>query len=94
MFDNCLTDSYAVIMAKDKRITTRELLRNFKNLKEQLLNGAMHYLVIDVGNNQELEISLRRGSNTGIHLAKAIRNQEPPIVVKTTDLFEELLSSD
>ena len=78
-------------MSHAKRITTRELLRNFKSLKDQLLTGSVHHLVIDIGNEQELELSMRKKSNTGENLAHAIQAMKKPITVKRIDVFDELL---
>lgn len=88
LFDNCLTNGYPEDMAS-KRIKTRELLRNFKALKAQLVNGQLESLIIDVG-DQELELSMRKPTNTVENLLNFLRANPKPVRIRRTDIFEEL----
>jgi hypothetical protein len=78
-------------MSRNRRIRTRELLRNFRSLKELLLSGSIQHLVIDVGNEQELELSLRGHTNTGEHLAHLLTETKKPHRISRTNVIEELL---
>ncbi len=78
-------------MSWTKRITTRELLRNFKSLKDHLLTGTIHYLVIDVGRDKQLELTVRKSTNTGTNFAKCTRGLRKPIAVKNVHIFDKLL---
>lgn len=79
-------------MSEMKRITTRELLRNFKNLKELLLQRKVHLLLIDIDGDNQLELTMHKQSNTAENLARVTRQIKKPMDIKRSDLFEELLS--
>lgn len=90
MFDNCLTIGYPEDMASIKRIKTRELLRNFKSLKAMLTSGRVQHIVIDIGDNRELELSVKGPSNTGENLARLLRAMPKTISIKRTRIFDDL----
>lgn len=89
MFDKCLTNIYNGGMSS-KIVKTREFLRNFKALKEQLTSGHIHFVTIDIGDNQELEVTLRSRSNTGKNLAKSFSSLPKPIHIRRTRVFDTL----
>lgn len=77
-------------MFPTKTVKTREFLRNFKALKELLMSGRVHFVTIDLGNDQELEVSLRSKSNTGRNLAKLFSSLPKPIHIRRTRVFDTL----
>ena len=89
MFDNCLTPSYSEDMAS-KRIKTRELLRNFKTLKTQLLHGQVENLIIDVGDNRELELSVRKSGKTVGDLLNFLKENPKTIRIRRTHIFDDI----
>src|SRR5205823_14909003 len=60
-------------MALQQHVTTRELLRNFRGLKDLLLQGKVQHLVVEVGGDRQLELSVRRGSNAAKDIAHLFR---------------------
>ncbi len=62
-----------------KTVNTRELLRNFKTLKELLLSGRVEHIVIDMGNHKELELSVKERGHTGRELLEYLANRPKPI---------------
>ena len=74
-----------------KTVKTRELLRNFKSLKEQLTSGRIHYVVIDIGDDKELELSLRQSPSTGKNLARLFSSMPKPYRIRRTHIFDELI---
>ena len=73
-----------------KKVKTREFLRNFKNLKGQLLTGRIQFITIDVGDDRELEVSTKHRSSTGKSLAKVFAALPKPIHIHRVDLFGDL----
>lgn len=91
MFDNCQTFGYPEVMTPMKRINTRELLRNFKALKALLTSGKVQHIVIDIGGDRELELSVRGAKNTGKNIADFLRSMKKPIKIRRTHIFDNLL---
>ena len=77
-------------MVPVKRINTRELLRNFKELKGLLVSGKVQHIVIDVGDN-ELDLSVRSAPNTVKNLLQHIESMPKPIKIRRTHIFDDLL---
>ncbi len=77
---------------QSKTVKTRELLRNFKEIKGQLTSGRIHYVVIDIGDDCELELKVREPKKT---LGAALRYLETqstsPGFKARTDLFDTFL---
>ena len=93
MFDKCHTFRYHGSMTSTKSIKTRELLRNFKTLKGQLRSGRIQYVVIDIGDNQELELSMRQPKKTVENLLRYLATQpKPRLPIRRTRIFDTLLS--
>ena len=76
MFDKCLTKRYTGDMIKS--VKTRELLRNFKALKGQLTSGRIQYVVIDIGDDQQLELSVRHRKHTAGELLRYLETRPKP----------------
>lgn len=76
-----------------KTVNTRELLRNFKDIKAQLTSGRVHYVVIDIGNNRELELTMRGPRNTGENILRHLLSQPKPHGrIRRTRIFDTLFS--
>ncbi|NOS67488.1 MAG: hypothetical protein HOO67_03955 [Candidatus Peribacteraceae bacterium] len=75
---------------QSKTVKTREFLRNFKTIKGQLTSGRIHYVVIDIGENRELKLSVRRPPSNGKDLARLFSSLPKPIRIRRTHLFDEL----
>lgn len=73
-----------------KTIRTREFLRNFKTIKEQLVSGRVQFVMIDIGDNQKLEVSVKHRSSSGKNLAKMFSSLPKPIHIRRTNVFDEL----
>jgi hypothetical protein len=92
MFDKCQTFRYYGDM-QSKTIKTRELLRNFKNLKEELTSGRIHYVVIDIGGNRELELTMKAPKNTAENILRFLETQpKPRKLIRRTRIFDTLLT--
>ena len=89
MFDNCLTEEYTVHMTC--QITTRQLLREFKKYREMMQRGELQSLSVDVGNNQELNITIRNKGKTGSALIEALSDIGPIHITRPEGLFDDLL---
>ena len=73
-------------------ITTRELLRNFKAVKEMLLTGKVETVVIPVGKYQKLTVSVQKPKGNGADIVAAFRSLPKSIRIKRhPELFEDLL---
>jgi hypothetical protein len=77
-------------MGSEKHVTTRELLRNFRTLRDLLLEGKLRQVVVDLDDERELELSVRDGSGTGTQIAQIIRNLPRPIHVRRSEVFSSL----
>lgn len=80
-------------MKRERTITTRELLRNFRHLKEELLSGNLHILRIAVGNEEQLLLTHTRPMKTAGDLVRAVRTLRRPIRIRRTHLFDDLTHS-
>ena len=78
-------------MSLEKRITTRELLRNFRKYKDELRTGTVHYLRVVIDNGEEITMTVQKKRNTGADIAKAMRALPHPIHIERTHIFDELL---
>ena len=78
-------------MSPVKRINTRELLRNFKTVKAHLVSGEVQQVLIDIGEDCELELAVRRHRNSGKNIAKMLREMKKPIYIKRTNVFDDFL---
>ncbi len=75
-----------------KTIKTREFLRNFKTLKEQLKSGRVQFVTIDIGDNKELELSVKRRKNTAGDLLRLLETMpKPRYSIRRPDLFKDFL---
>lgn len=75
-----------------KRVKTREFLRNFKALKELLMSGRVHFVTIDIGDNRELEVSLKGPRNTAANILKVLSTlPKPRHKIRRTRVFDTLL---
>ena len=76
-------------MNPEPRITTRELLRNFRKYKELLQSGKIHVVHIKLDDDQELELSSKKGN--GALIMQKIRALKRPIHIKRDPkLFDSL----
>ena len=76
-----------------KIVKTRELLRNFKTLKGQLTSGHIQFVIIDIGDNQELELSVRQPKKTVGDVLRFLATQPKPRGrIRRTHIFDTLLS--
>lgn len=74
-------------MSTIKQVTIRDLLRNFKSYKQQLLEGSVHHVYVKVDGGEQLEISVKdRKGMTGTKVADFIRNRSKPIVINRLDI--------
>jgi hypothetical protein len=74
-----------------RHVTTRDLLRNFRVLKDLLLQGKVQHLVVDVGADRQLEVSVRKGSNAASEIAERFRGLRKPVRIERGGLMETLL---
>ena len=85
-FDSCQTGQYTGSMELERRVTTRELLRNFRKYKELLQSGKIHVVHIKLDDDQELELSAQRGN--GARIMQKIRALKRPIrITRDPELF-------
>lgn len=79
-------------MQRQKSITTREFLRNFRALKEQLIRGEVMYITINAGKDDALRVERCVPGLTGSELARRILGMKRPISVRRPQhLFDDLL---
>lgn len=78
-------------MSTEKRINTRELLRNFRQWKGMLVRGLVQHIVIDIGDDHSLELSVHKSSDSATEIVRRFAELPGPINVKRIDLTEELL---
>lgn len=91
LFDKCQTKNYTVDM-QSKTVKTRELLRNFKEIKGQLTSGRVHFVVIDIGDDCELELKVRNPKKTVGNVLRWLETQPKSHgFVARTDLFDTFL---
>ena len=77
-------------MGPERRVTTRELLRNFRKYKELLQSGKIHVVYIRLDDDQELELSAQKGN--GARIMQKIRALERPIrITRDPALFDTLI---
>ena len=71
-----------------KIIKTREFLRSFKDLKSQLISGRIQYVVITIGDDKELELSVRQPKKTAGDLLHYLETRPKPHGrIRRVDLF-------
>ena len=71
-----------------KTVKTREFLRNFKTLKEQLKSGRIRFVTIDIGDDHELEVSLKQPKKTAADLLRFLETMPKPRGrIRRPDLF-------
>ena len=74
-----------------KSIKTRDLLRNFKTIKESLASGRVHFVVIDIGDNKELELAVKRPKNTAENILRHVLSRPKPRQrLRRTHFFDDL----
>ena len=93
MFDSCQTQYYTDTMERERTITTRELLRNFRHLKEELLSGKLNILRITVDGKEQLELTSTRPIRTAGDLLTAAKALKRPIRIRPAHVFDGLLRS-
>ena len=75
----------------EKRVTTRELVRNFRKYKELLNSGKLQIVYIKVDGG-ELELSAPKKKGNGADIMKAIRAMPYPLKIKRNPkLFNDLI---
>jgi hypothetical protein len=77
-------------MNSERTITTREFLRNFRSIKQQLLSGKLHVVRIAVDDDKQLELTHSRPEKTIGNLLRVLETL-PPIHIQRTHIFDELL---
>ncbi|OGJ64284.1 hypothetical protein A3C37_05395 [Candidatus Peribacteria bacterium RIFCSPHIGHO2_02_FULL_53_20] len=91
MFDKCHTAEYHAFMEYERTVTTRELLRNFRSIKQQLLSGKLHVVRIAVDDHKELELIHSRPEKNIGNFLRAVEALPHPIHIRRTHIFDELL---
>lgn len=77
----------------EKRITTRQFLRDFRTWKDQLLAGTVQRIVVEAGPDRALDLSVRRGANTASEIASRFAGLRRPLTVDRTSVVDVLLAS-
>ena len=78
-------------MEYERTVTTREFLRNFRSIKQQLLSGELQLVRIDVGRLHELHVTHPRPAKKFSDFLHAIETLPHPISIRRTHMFDELL---
>ncbi len=74
-----------------KTVKTREFLRNFKELKGQLVSGRIEFVTIDIGDDRELELSVRHRKHTAAEIVRNLQSQPKPRAgFRRVRIFDEL----
>lgn len=76
---------------RERTVTTRELLRNFKTLKQALRTGKLHVVRITIGDGEELQLLPIRRTKTAGDFVRAVRELRHPLHIRRTHLFDDLL---
>src|SRR3989338_7551043 len=91
MFDKCHTVEYHGNMHDERTVTTREFLRNFRRIKEQLLSGRLHVVHVVVDDHEELHVTPARPAKTLGSLLHAVEALPRPMRIRRTHIFDQLL---
>lgn len=91
MFDKCQTEEYHEDMKDERTVTTRELLRNFRSIKQQLISGKLHIVHIIVDDYEQLQLTPVRPAKTLGDFLRAVEALPRPIRLRRTHIFDELL---
>lgn len=91
MFDKCQTARYDAGMEYERNVTTREFLRNFRKIKQQLLSGKLHVVRIAVDDHEELQVTHAHSGKKIGDLLRAAKELRRPIHIRRTHIFDELL---
>ena len=78
-------------MHDERTVTTREFLRNFRKIKEQLLSGQLHIVHVVVDNHEELQVTPARPAKTLGNLLRTVEALPRPIRIRRTHIFDQLL---
>ena len=74
-----------------RTVTTRELLRNFKSLKEELLSGKLHVVHIAIDHREQLQMTPVPSQKTLGDFLEEVQKLRKPLRVRRVHLFDELL---
>ena len=75
-------------MEREKIVTTRELLRDFKVIKELLISRKIDSIVLPTENGQELEIKVKIRPKTGADAVEGLKNLPKVKIKRDPHLFD------
>lgn len=78
-------------MERERTVTTREFLRNFRKIKQDLRLGRLHLLQVSIGKGEHLRVTSAKSGKTCAELVRAIEAMPHPIHIKRTHIFDQLL---
>ncbi|MEK7563637.1 MAG: hypothetical protein AAB544_04565 [Patescibacteria group bacterium] len=78
-------------MEYERKVTTREFLRNFRKIKQDLRAGRVHVVQVAIGDGEQLRVTSEKSGKTCGELVRAVREMRHPIHIKRTHIFDELL---
>jgi len=79
-------------MDREKIVTTRELLRDFKVIRELLISRKVDSVIIPgKGSTPELEIKVKPRPRTGAAILEGLKALGPVKVERNPHLFDDLL---
>ncbi|GEM_PF-4152746 len=79
-------------MSTTLQVSTRQLLRNFKDYKELLLNGKVESFEVPVDHGREITVALKKKNSTGKEIAEQFMKLKKPIQFKRWDIFKGFLA--
>jgi hypothetical protein len=73
----------------EKQVTTRELLRNFKTIKQELLNGKFEVITIAINDSDVLELKPKKTKGNKQAILNALKKLPYPIKIERPNIFED-----